>query len=167
MAPSNLHKVVTHLLCCHILPSGSVAIQFFLSGCITGIDLGNAMITLMYLDENWPRYYFILFFLNCVDSKWPRSEKRFGLGRGCDRSWKFWHLSYLIHKIWHAWDEYLMLKIGMIEQIMRYLIVIVLWQMSEEHKICKCWSYGFWFVIKWANKIIIKQNFKIKIILFY
>jgi len=31
---------------------------------------------------------------------------------------------------------------GMIDQIMRYLMVVVLWQLSQEHKICKCLSYA-------------------------
>ncbi len=95
-------------------------------------------------------------------------------------SWKFWRLSYLIHRMRQAWDEYLkwclhrrqnikccccrqqwrfekmgrfllkshrsakrpdphrlckrtfMFEIGMIDQIMRYLIVVVLWQLSHE-----------------------------------
>jgi len=44
-----------------------------------------------------------------------------------------------------------MFKIDMIDQMMRYLKVLVLWQMSHEHKICKCISYacltGFWLVL--------------------
>ncbi len=53
-------------------------------------------------------------------------------------SWKFCCLSYPINKIWHAWDEYLMFKIGMIDQIKIYFIVVVLWQLSQEQKMCKC-----------------------------
>jgi hypothetical protein len=34
-----------------------------------------------------------------------------------------------------------MFKIGMIEQIMRYLVVFILWQLSQEYKMCKCISY--------------------------
>jgi len=59
-------------------------------------------------------------------------------------SWKFWHSSYL------------MFKIGIIDQIMRCLIVVILWQKSQEHKNCKCISnadlIGFWLVNSWTKK---------------
>jgi len=48
-----------------------------------------------------------------------------------------------------------MFKIGMIDQIMRHLIVVVLWQLSQAHKVCKCISYadliGFWLVNNWKK----------------
>jgi len=39
-----------------------------------------------------------------------------------------------------------MFEIGLIDQIMRYLMVVVLWQLSQESLCVLCWSYGFWFV---------------------
>jgi len=43
----------------------------------------------------------------------------------------------------------------MIDQIMRYLIVVVLRQLSQEHKICKYISYAdlidFWLVNSWTK----------------
>ena len=38
---------------------------------------------------------------------------------------------------------------------------VVLWQLSQEqlYAFILCWSYGFWFVNKWANKIIILNEF--------
>jgi len=56
-----------------------------------------------------------------------------------------------------------MFKIGMIDQIMRYLIVVVLWQLSQEdvQMHILCWSH--WLLIgQQLNKnIIIKLNFTI------
>jgi hypothetical protein len=96
----------------------------------------------------------------------PPTEK-FGVLIG----WKFWRLHVLnkTRHTWHIcaiWDILFDQSYSMIDLI-KYLKVVVLRQMSHEQKICKSISYadlsGFWLVNIWI-KINLKNN-KIAIIL--